>query len=999
MKKAVLVTTIILLSFFLNINLSHSQDFERIKYNFNSDWKLKTGEHPQAIDSNFNDSNWKQVTLPYAYNQQETFKEEITNFTTGIVWYRKTFKLPENTIDKKVFIEFEGVRQGGTIYVNGKKVGLHENGVMAFGFDISKFVKPFPFENIIALRIDNDWKYKETATGATYRWNNTNFNVNLGGIPKNVYLHVTNKLYQTLPLYSNLKTTGVYVYAKDIDIKSASASIHVESEIKNEFNTPKIVELYVEVHDLNGHKIAEFNGGKNSIQPQETLVLKADKYIENLNFWSWGYGYLYTVKSILKVDGNSIDEVSTKTGFRKTAFRHGEVVLNDRVIQIKGYAQRTSNEWPAIGMSVPAWLSDFSNRMIVEGNGNLVRWMHVTPWKQDIESCDRVGLMQAMPAGDAEKDSQGDQWKQRVALMRDAIIYNRNNPSIIFYECGNEVISEAHMHEMKSLRNTYDPHGGRAIGSREMLDSQEAEYGGEMLYINKSARKPLWATEYSRDEGLRKYWDEFSPPYHKDGEGGTTHTNVNGSKVVDASPYNRNQDSHAIENVTRWYDYYIERPGTGHRVSSGGVNIVFSDTNTHFRGAENYRRSGEVDPMRIPKDGFFAHQVMWDGWVDIENYNSHILGHWNYKENVIKNIYVVSSGDKVELFINGTSKGFGKQSKQFLFTFENIKWEAGTIKAVSYNTHGKIISEASKTTAGEPFEIKLTPHTNPTGFLANNADVALVDVEVVDKNGHRCPIDNSLIEFSLKGDATWLGGIAQGPGNYVLSKKLPVENGVNRIMIKSGLKADKISVIAKSNHLKSAKIVLETRPFITNNGLSTELPNHNLPSNLERGPTPKTLSYTIKRHPVFISHASAQSNNDTAYNSHDDNELTEWTNDGRISTGQITYTLAKPSVVTTCVVKLTGWRTKSYPIRILADDEEVYQGKTWQSLGYITIPLKPVLAKKITIELVGDNTDKDAFDKIVEVDPTKELDLYKDKNATNAKGQLRIVEIEFYESP
>ena len=62
-----------------------------------------------------------------------------------------------------------------------------------------------------------------------------------------------------------------------------------------------------------------------------------------------------------------------------------------------------------------------------------------------------------------------------------------------------------------------------------------------------------------------------------------------------ASSYNRNQDSHAIEDVVRWYDYWRERPGTGTRVSSGGVNIIFSDSNTHFRGAENYRRSGEVD--------------------------------------------------------------------------------------------------------------------------------------------------------------------------------------------------------------------------------------------------------------------------------------------------------------------------------------------------------------------------------------------------------------------
>ncbi len=49
------------------------------------------------------------------------------------------------------------------------------------------------------------------------------------------------------------------------------------------------------------------------------------------------------------------------------------------------------------------------------------------------------------------------------------------------------------------------------------------------------------------------------------------------------------------------------------------------------------------------------------------------------------------------------------------------------------------------------------------------------------------------------------------------------------------------------------------------------------------------------------------------------------------------------------------------------------------------------------IELTGINTEKDAFDKIIEVDPTKELDLFKDKASAEAKGQLRIVEIEFYE--
>src|SRR5208282_6322890 len=100
------------------------------------------------------------------------------------------------------------------------------------------------------------------------------------------------------------------------------------------------------------------------------------------------------VRTALVVDGQEVDAVNTRTGFRKTEFGNGMVKLNDRVIHLKGYGQRTTNEWPAVGSSVPAWMSDLSNRMIVEGNGNLIRWMHITPWKQDIESCDREGLIE-----------------------------------------------------------------------------------------------------------------------------------------------------------------------------------------------------------------------------------------------------------------------------------------------------------------------------------------------------------------------------------------------------------------------------------------------------------------------------------------------------------------------------------------------------------------------------------------------------------------------------
>ena len=657
---------------------------------------------------------------------------------------------------------------------------------------------------------------------------------------------------------------------------------------------------------------------------------------------------------------------------------------------MKGYAQRTSNEWPAVGMSIPAWLSDYSNDLMVKSNGNLVRWMHITPWKQDVESCDRVGLIQAMPAGDSEKDREGRQWEQRVELMRDAIIYNRNNPSILFYECGNESISREHMIEMKAIRDKYDPFGGRAIGSREMLDIREAEYGGEMLYINKSMHHPMWATEYCRDEGLRKYWDEYSYPFHKEGDG-PLHRNQ------PATSYNHNQDEFSVELVRRWYDYWRERPGTGTRVNSGGAKIIFSDSNTHHRGAENYRRSGVTDPMRIEKDGFYAHQVMWNGWVDTDKFQTYIIGHWNYPKNTVKPIYVVSNGENVELFLNGQSLGKGKREYNFLFTFDKVSYQPGKLEAVSYDKGGKEVSRYMISTVGEPAKLKLTAIQNPEGFHADGADMALIQVEVVDNNGKRCPLDNRTIQFTLKGNAEWRGGIAQGKNNHILDTNLPVECGINRALIRSTTIAGKIVLTAKAEGLPTETLTLETVPVKINAGLSTYLPQTTLKGKLDKGATPSTPSYKDTKKGIQIISAKAGFNHEEAKNSFDDNELSEWKNDGKLSTAWITYTLEREAEIDDVCLKLQGWRTRSYPLEVFAGNKLIWSGNTDKSLGYVHLNIdNPVKASTITIRLKGNTSDNDAFGEITEVKAkvANEMELEKSKS----KNTLRIVEVEFLES-
>ncbi len=940
----------------------------RETYNFNSGWRI--------------DRQKNTVTLPHAWNEDEAYKVYIDKMSDSVIWYRKTFILPKNAAGRRVFIEFEGARQAAEVFVNGHTVGLHENGVMAFGFDLTPYVKAG--KNRIEVRTDNDWNYHERETKSTIQWNNKNFNANYGGLPKNVRLHVTDNVYQTLPLYSNLKTTGIYVYAKDHDIQGRQATICVESEVRNETDAPVKRRLQVAVTEMDGASVCGFSSEETTIPAHGTAVLKAQARAYGLHFWSWGYGYLYKVKTSLADGSDAVaDAVTTVTGFRKTEFRNGMFYLNDRVLMVHGYAQRTSNEWPGVGMSVPAWLSDYSNDLMVKSGGNVVRWMHVTPWKQDVESCDRVGLIQAMPAGDAEKDVEGRRWEQREELMRDAIIYNRNNPSIIFYECGNQRISAEHMVSMKAIRDKYDPNGGRAIGSREMLDRPEAEYGGEMLYVNKSDTKPMWMMEYCRDEGLRWYWNSWSYPFHKEGDGPLY-------RNAPADAYNHNQDEFARELVARWYEYWLERPGSGTKVNSGGVKIVFSDTQTHGRSADNYRVSGVVDPMRVPKDAFFAHKVMWDGWVDDLKPSTYIVGHWNYKQGeTVPTVYVVSTSDSVTLSQGSRTITADEHKYRFLHIFKNVKYTDGRLVATAMDRNGRTESTYTLETAGAPAAIKLTAIENPTGWKADGNDLALVQVEITDKEGRRCPLDNRLVKFTLSGPAEWRGGVAKGKDNHVFCDTLPVECGVNRVMLRSLTKAGTVTLTAKAEGMADARISFTTHPVTVEGGLTTYMPSDGLACVLDRGETPATPSFRQWRREVPIESAVAGSGNDPRL-SYDTFENTSWDSSNRLDEAWITYTLAEDTRIDDICIKMKGFRATTYPIAVYAGDVKVWEGWTPKSLSFIHIPLKDApAAKTYTIRSLGPSTTKDAFGAV------QELDSRNNDKKMRGSNALKIIEVEF----
>jgi hypothetical protein len=163
---------------------------------------------------------------------------------------------------------------------------------------------------------------------------------------------------------------------------------------------------------------------------------------------------------------------------------------------------------------------------------------------------------------------------------------------------------------------------------------------------------------------------------------------------------------------------------------------------------------------------------------------------------------------------------------------------------------------------------------------------------------------------------------------------------------------------------------------------------------LDRGPTPEKPSFEISRQTIAIVGATSGSNSEAARLSFDDNEITSWTSRGELPSAWIEYQLERPATISEAAFKLTGWRERSYPVRILVDGTEVYRGLTTRSLGYVTLPLKPTRGERVRIELVGAGSAGDAF-AIAELEDARNAATGSARVKANA---LSIIEAEFYEA-
>ena len=125
--------------------------------------------------------------------------------------------------------------------------------------------------------------------------------------------------------------------------------------------------------------------------------------------------------------------------------------------------------------------------------------------------------------------------------------------------------------------------------------------------------------------------------------------------------------------------------------------------------------------------------------------------------------------------------------------------------------------------------------------------------------------------------------------------------------------------------------------------------------------------------------------------------MTRWTNDGGISTAWIKYEFKKKTKINQIVLKLSGWRTRSYPIVVKAGDKQIFAGLSERNLGYFYITFDPVKVGDISVRLFGETEYRDIFN-IVEITGKLDKETQADKKVRNVKS-LNIVDVEVFWKP
>lgn len=786
------------------------------------------------VSSDFDDSGWRQLNLPHDWAIEGPFNIDYMGSTGklpywGIRWYRKTFELTESDAGKQIYLDIDGAMSYASVWCNGQYVGGWPYGYASFRLDLTPYIKVGQ-KNVLAIRLDNPDDASRWYPGS--------------GIYRNVWL---------------LKTSPVHVeqwgtFVRNVQLNQEKAIMEMGVNVENHAGKDVQVEVQTGIYlqDENGHpmgdKVAQYITKSIAIKKDSWASARFQFEVDAPKLWSIDTPNCYVAVSRIFKDGQEVDCYETPFGIRTIEFTHDQgFMLNGRKVAIKGVCMH--HDLGALGAAFNEVAAERQLRIMKEMGANAIRTSHNPPAPELVALCDRMGLMMQLELADTWQKGKRkndynllfDDWSE--ADMRSLVRHYRNHPSVIMWSIGNEVPDQmtdqgiiiarnltAYCHDEDPTRPTSLGCNKRDAIFRDIVNQVDI-FG--LNYFHKTY--PLFK-EYNPTR--RYHASETSSATSSRGEyffPVTTHVDDSRSGFQLSSydmttigwgcapevQFKMNEEYPFMSGEFVWTGFdYLGEPTPYNKDLTNLLN--FSDPAELEKARKELEELGKiktpsrssyfgiVDLCGFPKDRYYNYKSYWCPDVP----TVHILPHWNWEERIgkITPVHIYTSGDAVELFLNG--KPLGRREKIHSYdrlTWDEVCYEPGVLKAVAYKNGQKWAEEVVETT-GKPAALQVTPEK--TVLKNDGTDLSFIRVAIVDSKGRAVPRSKNHLKFSVSGPAEIVAtdnGDATSLLPFQLSER-DAYNGLALVILRGKyMEQGKVTLTVESKGLPKQKVILKVK--------------------------------------------------------------------------------------------------------------------------------------------------------------------------------------------
>jgi len=493
----------------------------------NGEWKFKLYDNPFSLPDDFfkkdfNDKGWSMIKVPSDWQTEgydyPIYVNQPYSWTydpkppavphdynpTGL--YRYYFDVPAKWKNRRVILHFGGINSAAYILINGKNVGYTQGSKLPAEFDITPFLNK-KGHNLLALEVIrySDGSYLECQD--FWRLSGIERDVFIYSVPQNHIFDFFIKSTLDSSYTNGIFNMDVVLRNFDKNVKPENLKLQTSIYYKDKLLKDTLLQINT-------------NGDDSSI----TVV---GFRLKNVKKWSAENPELYTVILRLKnKNGKTVELLSSKTGFRTSEIKNGQLLINGKAVLLKGVNRHEHDEFTGHVVSREMMTEDI--RLMKRFNINAVRTSHYPDDPYWYKLCDKYGIY-LIDEANIESHGMGyrpdrtlgnnPQWqKAHLERIRRMVERDKNHPSVIIWSMGNEAGDGVNFVAASEFIHRRDPsrpvHYERAL-NREHVDIYSPMYasiGYIERYAKSNPRKPLILCEYAHSMGnstgnLKDYWD------------------------------------------------------------------------------------------------------------------------------------------------------------------------------------------------------------------------------------------------------------------------------------------------------------------------------------------------------------------------------------------------------------------------------------------------------------------------------------------------------------